>query len=95
MGEVILETSNQESSSRSKLRNKLQDSSEVKTEKNPRPKKRRKLLTEDEFYSIIQEELRKKGVIIPSNIVFARAKDMTLEERRKEAGKPLYISRYE
>jgi hypothetical protein len=95
MGEVILETSNQENSSKNKLRNKLQASSEVKTEKKPQPKKRRKLLTEDEFYSVIQEELRKKGVIIPSNIVFARAKDMTLEERRKEAGKPLYISRYE
>ena len=95
MSEVIFETSNQENSSKSKLRNKLQASSQVKTEKNLQPKKRRKLLTEDEFYSIIQEELRKKGVIIPSNIVFARAKDMTLEERRKEAGKPLYIARYE
>lgn len=95
MSEVILETSNQENSSKSKLRNKLQAISQVKTEKKLQPKKRKKLLTEDEFYSIIQEELRKKGVIIPSNIVFARAKNMTLEERRKEAGKPLYIARYE
>lgn len=95
MSEVILETSNQENSSKSKLRNKLQASSQVKTEKNLQPKKSRKLLTEDEFYSIIQEELRKKGVIIPSDIVFARAKDMTPDERRKEAGKPLFIARYE
>jgi hypothetical protein len=95
MSEVILETSNQERSANSEHRNKPHASSQVKVEKKLQPKKSRKLLTEDEFYSIIQEELRKKGVIIPSDIVFARAKDMTPDERRKEAGKPLYIARYE
>ncbi len=55
--------------------------------------KYRKHLTENEFYSILQEELRKKDLSITADILFL--KDVPLEERRKEAEKPLYIARYE
>jgi hypothetical protein len=94
MSEVILETAKEENSSKSEPRNKLQASSHMKAEKNLQPKKSKKRLTEDEFYSNIQGELRKKGIIIPAN-VFTRTKNMTPEERRKEAGKLLYLARYE
>jgi hypothetical protein len=74
-------------------RNKLHVGSQAKVETSPQTKKYRKPLTEDEFYSIIQEELRKKGLSITADIVIA--KDVPLEERRKEAEKPLYLARYE
>ncbi|MGD0644915.1 MAG: hypothetical protein ABSA75_08435 [Candidatus Bathyarchaeia archaeon] len=93
MSEVILEKSNNEGTSKNEPQDKLHVGPQAKVEKNPQTKKHRKPLTEDEFYSIIQEELRKKGLSITSDIVFT--KDMPLEERRKEAEKPLYIARYE
>ena len=56
-------------------------------------KKYRKHLTENKFYSILQEELRKKDLSITADVLFL--KDVPLEERRKEAEKPLYLTRYE
>ena len=91
--EVILEEPNKGGGSRNGHWNKLKVGSQVKVEKNPQTRKHGESLTEDEFYSIIQEELRKKGLRITSDI--AIVKDMTLEERRKEAEKPLYLARYE
>jgi hypothetical protein len=93
MSEVILEKSNNRGGSKNEPRKKLHVGSQAKVEKNPQTKKYRRPLTEDEFYSIIQEELRKKGLSITANIVIA--KDVPLEERRKEAEKPLYLARYE
>ena len=93
MSEVILEKSNNEGASKNEIWNQLHMGSQAKVEKNPQTKKHRKPLTEDEFYSLIQEELRTKGLSITADIVFT--KDMPREERRKEAEKPLYIARYE
>jgi hypothetical protein len=93
MSEVILEKSNNQGSSKDEPWKKLHVGSQAKLEKNPQTKKHRKPLTEDEFYSIIQEELQKKGLSIAADIVIW--KDTPLEERRKEAEKPLYLARYE
>ena len=74
-------------------RNKLHVGSQAKVETSPQTKKYRKPLTEDEFCSIIQEELQKKDLSITADIIIA--KDVPQEERRKEAEKPLYLARYE
>jgi hypothetical protein len=58
-----------------------------------RTKKYRKPLTEDEFYSIIPEGVLKKDFSITAD--FDMLKDVSLEERRREAEKPLYLARYE
>ena len=93
MGEVILEEPNKGGGSTNGHWNRLKVGSQAKVEKNPQTEKHREPLNEDEFYSIVQEELRKKGLGITSDI--AILKDMPLEERRKEAEKPLYLARYE
>jgi hypothetical protein len=82
MNEVILEKANNIKGSKNESRNKLN----AKTEKNRNP------LTEDEFYSIVQE-LRNKGMNITAD--FATLKNAAPQERRKEAEKPLYLARYE
>ena len=93
MREVILEEPKKAGGSTKGHWNKLKVGSEAKVEKNPQTEKHRESLGEDEFYLIIQEELRKKGLRITSDITIV--KDMPQEERRKEAEKPLYLARYE
>jgi hypothetical protein len=92
MNEVLFEKANNVEGSKNKSRNKLHVGSQAKAEKNPKTKKNRKPLTEDEFYSIMQE-LRKEGMSI--TVDFAILKNVALQERRKEAEKPLYLARYE
>jgi hypothetical protein len=56
-------------------------------------KKYEKLLDDDKFYFIIQEELRPKASKMAMGI--NKAKDIPQQKRRKEAEKPLYLMRYE
>ena len=91
MREVILEEPNKRWGSTNGHPNQPNVGSQAKIEKNPQTRKHRESLREDEFYLIIQEELRKKGLRITSDI--AVVKDMPLEERRKVAEKPLYLAR--
>ena len=93
MREVILEEPNKRWGSTNRHPNKPKVGSQVKIEKNPQTKKHRKSPVEDEFYSIVQEELRKKGLSITSGVAVVEGRP--LEERRKEAEKPLYLVRYE
>jgi hypothetical protein len=55
--------------------------------------KYRKLLDDDEHFSLIQEELRPEASQIALDI--NNANDITQQKRRKEAEKPLYLMRYE
>jgi hypothetical protein len=92
MNEVILEKTSNVEGSMNKSQNELPVGSQAKAENNPKTKRKRKPLTEDEFNSIIQE-LRKEGMSITAD--FAVLKNVALQERRKEAEKPLYLARYE
>jgi hypothetical protein len=92
MNEVILEKTSNVEGSENESRNELPVGSQAKAERNPKIKRKRKPLTEDEFNSIIQE-LRKEGMSITAD--FAVLKNVALQERRKEAEKPLYLARYE
>jgi hypothetical protein len=56
-------------------------------------KKYEKLLDDDKFYFIIQEELRPEASKMAMSI--NNAKDIPQQKRRKEAEKPLYLMRYE
>jgi hypothetical protein len=92
MNEVILEKANNVKNSKNECRNKLHVGSKAKVGKNLKTKRNRIPLTEDEFYSLIQE-LSNKGVSITAD--FASLKNVAPQERRKEAEKPLYLARYE
>lgn len=50
-------------------------------------------LKEDEFYSMMHQGLRKENFSITGDIVIV--KDVSQEEMRREAEKPLYLARYE
>jgi hypothetical protein len=58
-----------------------------------RTKKFRIPLAEDEFYSMINQGLRKEDFNIIGDIIIV--KDVSQEELRREAEKPLYLARYE
>jgi hypothetical protein len=58
-----------------------------------RTKKCRMPLAEDEFYSMMHKGLRKEDFSITGDIIIV--KDVSQEEMRREAEKPLYLARYE
>lgn len=56
-------------------------------------KKSGKPLSDEEFHSSTQPEPGDESLSI--TIEYASLKDMPLEERRKQAKEPLYLTRYE
>jgi hypothetical protein len=59
----------------------------------PHVRKTRKPLTDEEFYSSLAMKVNKEH--LSEILEHASLKDVPLEERRKEAQKPLYLIRYE
>jgi hypothetical protein len=57
-----------------------------------RVKRSRRPLTDEELHSSLQKEISKEADEMLENISL---KDVPLEERRKEAQKSLYLTRYE
>ena len=60
---------------------------------NSQAKKSENLVTGEELYFMIQEELRPQFSKMAIDI--NKAKNMPRQKRRKEAEKPLYLMRYE
>jgi hypothetical protein len=50
-------------------------------------------IAENEFYSMMNQGLRKEDFSIACDILIV--KEMSQEEMRREAEKPLYLARYE
>jgi hypothetical protein len=59
----------------------------------PHVRKTRKSLADEEFYSSLEMKVNKAR--LSEILENASLKDVPLEERRKEAQKPLYLIRYE
>jgi hypothetical protein len=58
-----------------------------------RTKKYRMPITENDFYSMMHQGLRKEDISITCDIIIV--KDVSQEELRREAEKPLFLARYE
>ena len=56
-------------------------------------RKSRKPLTDEDTYSVEKRESAEEHLTV--TVDYVSLKDMPLEERRKQAQKPLYLTRYE